>query len=160
MRFILLLATGVLTSACGAIAPTSIPTPISAPIGMPTPTATTGPLFTQSEAIALVQQYLRMKTYTTWSSPLAEGQQYSEVRQCEVWNTSEFAYWEAVHQQGTWVVTRTFDWKRYHTYLRELLGNRFFFGTGRQVDMWALDEHTRLVERLGPDNVSYARREC
>lgn len=172
MRIVLLLAIGVLTSACGAIAPTSVPTPTSAPIGMPTATATTGPLFTQSEAISLVQGYLRTKTYTVYysvysterfGSPSRYEGQRSEVRQCAV-GDGEWADWKAVYQQGTWVVTREIDLKAREAYLEDLLGMNLppYMSSDEetQVDMWALDEHTRLVERLVPDNVSYARREC
>lgn len=172
MRFVLLLAIGVLTSACGAIAPTSIPTPTSAPIRMPTPTATTGPLFTQSEAISLVQGYLRTKTYKDYhsvysterfGSPSRYEGQSSEVHQCAV-GDGEWADWKAVYQQGTWVVTRKIDLKAREAYLKDLLRMDLppylLSNEGTQVDEWAFGEHTRLVKRLGPDNVSYARREC
>ena len=119
---------------------------------------TPGPMFTPSQAIAVVQQYLRTKTWVWISHPSQGLPQSSEVRQCQVLEAAE---WRSVHQKGTWVVTREMDWGAHYAALKEQLGiSNLRHDTGTQIDEWALDEHTRLVKRLGPESTFAYRKDC
>lgn len=119
------------------------------------PTPTPGPMFTPSQAIAIVQQYLKSKTYVKYSSPFLGLPQTRSVHQCRV---LEDADWQAVHQRGTWIVTREMDWGEYAASPARAPSG----GIGPsaradvQVDEWTLNEHTRVVKRLGADSEPFA----
>jgi hypothetical protein len=140
--------------------------PAPAPVQVrPTPTPAT--IFTPSEAIAIIQQYLGTKTYTQYSTPRTDpsgrlGPQLREQRPCIVFKEAD---WQAEYQEHGfyWIVTREIDWDAHWDAIFERLGTTQFrasFKNGVQVDMWTLNERTRIVEWVGPEGQEPGRKEC
>ena len=102
-----------------------------------TPTPPPGPMFTPSEAVSVVQQYLRTKTYVRYGSPFGPSIiQPREVRHCDVKASAE---WQAIYKRDSWIITRTI-----------VRGSSL----AEAMDEWSLDEPTRLVSKLVPKDNS------